>query len=297
MNTVGVIVGRFQTPYLHLGHRSLIESVLSRHEETMIVLGCSAAQLTSDNPLDADTRRLMIHSAYPNVSVHTLYDAPSDEVWSEELDKLIDRRYPQHTPILYGNRDSFLSSYHGRYEYRKLPETVVTSATELRDAIVEPLPSADFRAGMIWASRLRYPAVFPTVDVALIDQGRILLGRKEKDGKLWRFPGGFVDPKDATLLEAAKRELFEECGMLEVHDFQYVGTKRINDYRYPEGAEDAIMTSLFMARYLWGNPKASDDLDEIAWHTLSPALLNLDMVPQHVELLPMLWDHLKKEKK
>lgn len=290
MKTVGVIVGRFQTPYLHDGHRSLIESVRSRHEKVFIVLGCSRAMLTRSNPLDSQTRYEMLQHTYPSFRVNLLWDSPSDELWSKELDLLIDSKFPEHTPILYGNRDSFLKHYTGKYEYRKLPETVVMSATELRDEIVKPLPSEDFRRGMIYASRIRYPAVFPTVDIALYDQGRVLLGRKKQDNGLWRFPGGFVDPKDRDFLSAAKRELGEEVGMMETSDWRYVTTERIDDYRYPAGADDKIMTTLFYAKYLWGAPIATDDLDEVSWHACDAfSLPNPEkLVPVHRQLLPAL---------
>ena len=53
-NRIGVIVGRFQEPELHPGHRYLIEQVLKRHDEVLIVLGVAYFAKTR---VDAPARR------------------------------------------------------------------------------------------------------------------------------------------------------------------------------------------------------------------------------------------------
>ncbi len=41
MNATGVIIARFQTPFLHEGHKALIQSVKENHKKIVIVLGVS----------------------------------------------------------------------------------------------------------------------------------------------------------------------------------------------------------------------------------------------------------------
>jgi len=66
---------------------------------------------------------------------------------------------------------------------------------------------------------IKYPVAFHPVDMAItrVHEGRlqVLLAQKIKDtdNKVWRFPGGFIDPWDSCAEEAALRESIEETGM------------------------------------------------------------------------------------
>jgi len=58
------------------------------------------------------------------------------------------------------------------------------------------------------------------VDIAIVDEGRILLTQRE-DSAAWCLPGGHVDPGE-SLAETAMRECREETG-LEVHVTHLIG--------------------------------------------------------------------------
>lgn len=117
---------------------------------------------------------------------------------------------------------------------------------------------------------MTYPTVFPTVDVVIRKDGKILLGRKAKQDK-FRFLGGFADPAlDNSYEEAAMREAKEESN-LDVKRVRYLGSTRIDDPRY-RGTEHCIITHLFLAEEWSGNEVASDDIAELRWfdeHSLS----------------------------
>ena len=51
-----VIIARFQTPYLHEGHRQLISQVKTNHAKLIIVLGISPIVGSRKNPYDYYTR-------------------------------------------------------------------------------------------------------------------------------------------------------------------------------------------------------------------------------------------------
>jgi bifunctional NMN adenylyltransferase/nudix hydrolase len=267
---IGVIIARFQTPYLHPGHEALIESVHSQHKKVVIVLGVSPVLGSKRNPLDFHTRDKMIKRSYPNVIVLPLPDHPLDTVWSAHLDNLLMNTFPGASFMLYGSRNSFINYYSGRCKVQELPPHGEFSATEIRDSIKEQvMDSMEFRAGVIYAYANTYPKVYTTVDVAVFKNNKqeILLGKKENDQK-WRLIGGFTDPSDEGFEKAALRELQEECGDITVTGMAYEGSFRVDDWRY-KNETDKIITTLFSTDFIAGEPKANDDIAELGWFLLS----------------------------
>mgnify|MGYP001557762406 CR=1 FL=1 len=266
----GVVVGRFQTSKLHMGHRSIIDYAISHHKNVLVVLGCAHKRSAKKNPLDYETRKLMIQRIYPEVRIVPLKDRGHDEIWSTDLDTLIDREFPGSCAILYGSRDSFIPHYTGQHhcispQYKKGCYARF-SATKLRNGDAQsPVDSEDFRKGVIYAiSRLR-PISYQTIDVAVLDysERKVLLGGKQGE-KALRFIGGFVDVEDESLEDAARRETYEETSGLGVDDFRGLGSYRIDDWRYRNTA-DKILTYFFAAQYIYGAPQASDDLERLEW--------------------------------
>ena len=144
----------------------------------------------------------------------------------------------------------------------ELEEAFCTSGTEIRRSVSHAVrASAEFRHGIVYAAHNRHPVAFPTVDMALLRDATdeeleplVALGRKSTDAPCkWRFPGGFVDPRqDKSLEAAAARELQEELGQTHgVDAFRFIGSALVDDWRY-RNEEDKIMTSLFTAQYSFG---------------------------------------------
>ena len=67
MNAIGVIIARFQSPYLHEGHKALVQLVKKSHNKAVIVLGVSPVLGSRKNPLDFHTRERMIKRDYPEL--------------------------------------------------------------------------------------------------------------------------------------------------------------------------------------------------------------------------------------
>jgi bifunctional NMN adenylyltransferase/nudix hydrolase len=283
----GVIIARFQTPYLHPGHLALIESVQAKHKKVVIVLGVSPVLGSKRNPLDFHTREKMIRKVCPDVVVLPLADHPLDAQWSANLDSLLMNTFPGAAFMLYGSRDSFLNYYTGKCKVEELPVHGGFSASEIRDSIKEQtMDAVEFRAGVIYAYANTYPKVYPTVDIAVFRNNKkeILLGKKENDQK-WRLIGGFTDPTDEGFESAALRELREEAGDIEVTQPVYEGSYRVDDWRY-RNETDKIITTLFSADFISGEPKGSDDIIEVKWFPLSdlPRMItqNLTTTTHHV---------------
>jgi bifunctional NMN adenylyltransferase/nudix hydrolase len=283
-----VIIARFQTPYLHQGHQQLITQVQQNHAKLIVLLGVSPLPGSRKNPYDYYTREKMVKRDYPDVIVLPISDHPSDKQWSENIDILLKSVFPAEQFCLYGSRDSFIPFYSGRFETVELPEHGDYNATDLRKQYADKVfDSNDFRAGILYAYYNQYTKVYPTVDIALFRNNKteVLLGKKSTNHK-WRFIGGFADPEDESYEAAARRELMEECGEMEVGEMCYETSCKINDWRYRSEA-DKIITLLFSCDYTAGAPTAQDDIIDLAWHPVAdlPDLIAKETTsPEHLQM-------------
>src|SRR5688572_3354783 len=101
-----VIIGRFQTPYLHLGHIYLISHALQNYRYVLILLG-ESLQRDERNPYTLTQRRDMIFNIFNNskINIRALNDCPGDDrLWSEQVDENVEWFEPA---VLLHSRDSF----------------------------------------------------------------------------------------------------------------------------------------------------------------------------------------------
>ena len=294
-NKIAVIVGRYQVHELHQAHQEIIEEVMQKHNKVVLFLGVSVVLGSTRDPLDFVARKKMIQDNYPALTILAIPDMRSDEEWSKMLDDRIREVYPMGDILLYGGRDSFIKCYHGTFETKELAAKVSLSGTEIRKHVSEEVKgSKDWRAGVIYGTYNRYPISYQTVDVAVFneDQSEILLARKPNE-TLFRFVGGFVSPSDSSLEHAAKREFAEEAGGAEIEIEEYVGSFRVDDWRY-RNERDKIMTTLFKAKYIFGALKASDDISELKWFKVKDMDL-LQIVEEHRTMMVVLLQKAQQE--
>jgi bifunctional NMN adenylyltransferase/nudix hydrolase len=267
---VGVIVGRFHVDNLHEAHVDLIQSVCNEHDKIIIFLGLAPLKGTVANPLDFECRKQMIQEKFPDVNILYIKDTKENAVWSKKLDEQVsDIVGPNQTVVMYGSRDSFIKSYEGKYPTQELMQEVYVSGTEIRRKISRKVRNdAKFRGGIIWGTYNRYPTVFTTVDVAILneDGDKILLARKPYENE-YRFIGGFADPNSSSFEADARREVMEEAG-IDISDPEYIGSFKIDDWRY-RNEVDKIKTILFTCKLVSGRPKAADDICEVKWFSIS----------------------------
>jgi len=265
---LGILIGRFQIDELHDEHKKLFDEVISRHDKVLVFLGVPETLSTRKNPLDFVTRKFMLDELYGDkiTAILPIRDRESDDDWSNELDYKIREIFKVESVVLYGSRDSFIDHYTGKFDTLELLPERFISATEIRDKIKNIVHKCKkFRSGIIYSVFNRFPVVYSTVDVAIMndDYTRILLGRK-RNKKTYCFIGGFVDPTDTNLTHAVRRETHEETG-LEICDEQYICSCKIDDWRYRGEEECSIMTHFHTAKVFFGSEKANDDIEEVKW--------------------------------
>lgn len=294
---VGVIVGRFQVPDLHDGHRALIDYVCERHRKVIVVLGTSPVPLTVNNPLDYQARAQMFREAYPDIITTQVRDTGDDHYWSGLLDATVnDLLGPREDALIYGGRDSFISHYFGTFPTEALRQEGYASGSAVRDLVrKECINTPDFRAGVIWASANRFPTVYTCVDVAVMDpdKTKLVLGQHANgtDGDKFRLPGGFADPGAPNFESDAYRELSEETHMTVLFPVEYLGSFTVDDYRY-RNEVDEIRTLLFFG-VSQDQPHGDDDFCNAQWFDLEKLRERTDeiVISDHLPLVERVLDH------
>lgn len=307
MADVAVTVGRFQVDSLTEGHRLFLKNFLNIFSDLYcIFIGVKQdSARTNHDPLTYMERwnliREYIYKEFPDiaprVSIEPILDQPSDELWSKILDERIEQKYLDLDIILIGGRESFLSRYTGRYRKHEIPSLSSTTATDRRRDIKKlNIENKDQRFGAIHTIVTSYPKIYATVDVAIYneDKTKILLGRKKNQNKL-RLVGGFVDIRDGCLEQTARRESLEETGN-EIGDIKYIGSFKIDDWRYQKDNDVSIMTSLFVAKKVFGPDKPNDDIEELEWFSIKEDNITIEhtIVPEHWELIKAAFGFLTK---
>jgi hypothetical protein len=165
---IGVIVGRFQVPYLgwYPGYKTLLKHVANESDQVLILLGESNSPNQS-NPLSFEHRQAMFAEEYPDFSVAQIPDMSDDIAWVHHLDAVIHNklvRFALQTAVsaracLYGGIESFLTTYHqygGRFPTTLLPSKLtVNNASVNFQSQLKQRSSVDMRAGLIqaWGNR------------------------------------------------------------------------------------------------------------------------------------------------
>lgn len=140
---LGVIIGRFQTPYLHEGHKHLIDTAYNENNRVMILLGTKSDSDggTDDerNPYSFIERVVIVRKDYPDALIYKLTDVPEDDsVWSQRVDEIIENVMDiegYNTATLYHSRDSFKDYYSGNITTVEVPQIVGVSSTQIREQI------------------------------------------------------------------------------------------------------------------------------------------------------------------
>ena len=100
------------------------------------------------------------------------------------------------------------------------------------------------------------------------EDNRILL-QLRRDNYCWRYPGGSVE-LDEEVENAAKRELFEETGLI-AHDLELFGVFSGKDlhYIYPNGDEVSNIDIVFLCKHYSGTlTPQKDEVDDLQFFSI-----------------------------
>lgn len=199
----------------------------------------------------------------------------------KECDIVVDSKYSI-GPVAYNEFNGFNISYKNIY------------FTEFENGI--HIGSQDYyRQGIKDCVEARYPAVVPCVDIVIENEDgtRLLLAKKHEEN-IWRFVGGHIDVSDDSAESAVIRELVEETnGSLTLVEqnmhipLQYLGSMKVNDWRYKLEPKDGIMTYVFLTNVLeTGKEEGGDDIKEVKWFNIDE--INKDiLVGEHLKILEL----------
>lgn len=133
-----------------------------------------------------------------------------------------------------------------------------------------------------------YASSKPTAGALCEDgEGRVLLARRAHEPFLgrWDIPGGFLEEGEDPL-DGMRRELREETG-LEVEPLDYLGAWM--DRYGGDSTAEATLNMYWTARVLRGEPRAADDVSELAWFAADELPSADELAFENVPLVLSAW--------
>lgn len=279
---LAVVIGRFQVPRPHEGHRALLKTASERAARVLVLVG-SAPRLTKRNPLpaalvctqvQATLRELLITEG----SIMPLPDMRSDADWVKRADEMIAQCVPWNAKVvlLFGQdarNAGLLGDPRSAIVYKQFGKHTVEvhhfdgpRGTELRakaPAEAYARRNEDIAIGMAAAFELMNSHVVSAADVLVCCKDQpyptVLLGRKSNEDK-WRLLGGMVEPGEAPI-ETATREAYEEA-RAQLTNIKSLGVFVVKDWRFPE-PDSGVLSHLYYGWASQGVFTAGDDIAEV----------------------------------
>lgn len=305
---LSVIVGRFQSDFIHDGYKALFKQALQTNEKLLIILGESVGLIDERNPLSLKERKLILSQYFQpmnllhRIEFRSIKDTKENETWYKNLANIVSAYFESHEA---GNSaDNHVSFHYGvgkdsafqhdkehyvkfafsskkiNIEFKGIQCSDYHSSTKSRNQLLsiykEELMVPAYNSlllGKLLVLEAQYPTALTTVDAIVMSGNAILLGKKHGE-TLWRLPGGFVDPKlDVNYKAAVIRECEEEINLKssDILSIEYLGNSKVNDWRYIN-SKHKVFTNVFKIILSANQPLdlvAGDDLEKIQWYHLN----------------------------
>lgn len=289
-----LFLDKSQTCHFH-AYEELFKYMKETYSEYIIILNDPYYKFSDQNLLPVNITKNLFESFFlynkfaPN-NIFVLKDQPNDYLWETELNEiifdgeaLIDS---SELEIVFLNKN-----YYDKFNSVSCSKQLKELDVEIPEFGFNKIKDTEsFFLGLQWADKKTYPAVIPTVDVALIlmiDQKPNLVLGVKKDDPYHHLIGGFVDPTDDSYEDAAIRELSEEVNCYaDKSQLQYITSQKINDWRY-KNLKHNIITHLYVLKYNHNDSaiiarhlKACDDLVDLFIQPINEINID-DVVPHH----------------
>ncbi len=306
---IGILIGRFQVPEPHEGHRFLIKRILERVDELVILVGSSNQARSPRNPYTFLERREAIYNSFKDIKSRILVVPINDYMyndsqWMADVAATIKHcvGVNQET-ILYGHfkpGNDYLKWF-PQLKYENIDNEIDVSGTEMRNANRHLLPLSvqeDMRYIEKEAKKFEnypYPDSLNVMcgDAVVECLGHVLLvkrGRAPGVGN-WALPGGHKHTYE-TALRCVLRELDEETN-LRIPEKVLVGSIVDSQLFDHPGRSVGLPKMTYAVHFrVQPNPdgsfprtKAGDDASEYRWVPIAEAVNTLRLHDDHASII------------
>lgn len=312
MKKLGVLIGRFQVPQMHEGHRFIVRRMLEQCDEVLILFGSANRTRSVKNPFTYRERREATHRLFPSVITAPLNDyLYNDSQWMADvaatiqgvLESVTSDHQENFEVVLYGHHkdgNDYLKWF-PQYDYVNINSDIDISGTEVRNSFMHLLPenvqadAAYFAKERETFNKYPYPASLNICcgDAVVECLGHILLiKRKFTPGAgNWALPGGHKNTNE-TFLECALRELAEETNLRIPLPVLLGSIKSTRLFDSPKRSSGIPKLTVAVHMVVKPNPdgslpraNGSDDAAETSWVPISDILNKYRLHDDHGDII------------
>lgn len=309
---VGVLVGRFQVPSPHEGHRFLLKRLQEEFDKLIVLIGSVNRARSVKNPYNFQYRRDRVLEVVPNATVLPLNDyAYSDSQWQTDVINTVNGKlaawYQSDADIYFCGHwkegNDYLNWF-PQWKFHNVDSNIDISGTEVRNIHRNLLPTtvqndlAYYEKEAKLFSNYPFPETlnFNCGDAILECNGHILLiERKFAPGAgTLALPGGFKN-RNETFLDCAIRELLEETNIRvpeKVLRGSVVSTRLFDSPSRSNGIPRNTLAVHIRIKPDNGNslPRANggDDAQSTSWVSLHDVLNNCHLYDDHLDIISVM---------
>jgi bifunctional NMN adenylyltransferase/nudix hydrolase len=306
--TIGVVIGRFQCPSPHQGHRDLIRMASINSDAVTILIGSADSARSIKNPWTYSERRdsikkFLSETGLTNIKILPLNDhLYSDVQWVQDVIISVNADSAEEV-TLYGHDKpgNYYLKLFPQWKYANIETSLVVSGSSIRASLFENerelLPESvlkDYDYFKKEASLFKdYP--FPeTLSFSCADaivecsSHLLLIKRKFAPGAgTWAFPGGFKN-RNETFFECAIREAYEETNLRV--PIKILSSSLVKFHLFDSISRGCGIPRVTVAHHFKIEPNqdlslprcnGADDAVECGWFPIDEILNNVQMFDDH----------------
>lgn len=309
---LGVLIGRFQVPEMHEGHRFIVRQMLEQCDQVLVLFGSANRATSVKNPFSYRERRLSTFRLFPEVLMAPLNDyLYNDSQWMADVAATIEGCRESLENDFQANFDVLLYGHHKdgndylnwfpQYEYVNINSDIDISGTEIRNSFTHLLPE-NVQADMKYFAKEKllfkdYP--FPDAlniscgDAVVECLGHILLIRRKytPGAGNWALPGGHKETNE-TYLQCALRELGEETNLRIPQQVLVGSIKSTRLFDSPKRSSGIPKITLAVHMVVKPDPDGSlpranglDDASETRWVPINDVLNSYKLHDDHGDII------------